>query len=91
MPKYRKKPVVIDAWQFTKKNYSEGAPRWIRHSDDKVRLWSQYGGKVIGGRIEKLEGVHTVSENDYIIRGVAGEFYPCKPGIFEQTYERVGE
>ena len=40
--------------------------------------------------INTLEGVHHVSVGDYIIRGVAGEIYPCKPDIFEQTYEEVG-
>jgi len=37
--------------------------------------------------IMTLEGDHTVSDGDFVIKGVAGEFYPCKPGIFEQTYE----
>jgi len=85
---YRKKPVVIEAWQFTKKNHLEGAPHFIRHSG-VVALWLQYGGDVIGGEIKTIEGVMTVSENDYIIKGIQGEFYPCKPDIFEQTYERV--
>ena len=88
--KYRKKPVVIDAWQFTKENYKEGAPLFIRQAVD-VGLWSQFGGDVIGGEIETLEGVMTISENDYIIKGVHGEFYPCKPDIFEATYEVVNE
>lgn len=88
--KYRKKPVVIEAWQFTKENYKEGSPLFIRKAKD-VALWSQYGGDVIGGEIETLEGVMTISENDYIIKGVQGEFYPCKPDIFEATYEVVNE
>ena len=66
MSRYRKKPVVIDAWQFTKKNYKEGAPQFIRQAKS-VELWSQYGGDVIGGEIKTLEGVMTISENDYII------------------------
>ena len=82
---YRKKPVVIEAWQFTKANYNVGAPNKFKHPT--VALWSQYGGDVIGGEIETLEGKHQVSENDWIIRGVKGEFYPCKPDIFEMTYE----
>lgn len=90
--KYRKKPVVIDAWQFTKKNFSKGAPEFIRHAKGKpVTLYSQYAGKLIYGEIETLEGTMRVSENDYIIKGVNGEFYPCKPDIFEQTYEEVVE
>ena len=87
MSKYRKKPVVIDAWQFTKENYKIGAPDFIRHSNSAVTLWSQYGGDVIEGWIETLEGKMRVSENDFIIKGVNGEFYPCKPDIFEKTYE----
>ena len=90
MSKYRKKPVVIDAWQFTKKNYKERAPQFIRQAKS-VELWSQYGGDVIGGEIKTLEGVMTISENDYIIKGVQGEFYPCKPDIFEATYEGYHE
>ena len=86
--KYRKKPVVVEAWKFTKKNYREGAPHFIRLST-VITLWSQYGGDVIGGEIKTLEGIMTISENDYIIKGVCGEFYPCKPDIFEQTYEKV--
>jgi len=87
--KYRKKPVVIDAWQFTKENYKKGVPYWIKHSNRKADLWSQYGGDVIEGEIETLEGSYTVSENDYIIKGVKGEIYPCKPDIFQMTYELV--
>jgi len=86
MAKYRKKPVEIEAWQFTKKNYIEGAPQFVRQAKS-IELWSQYGGDVIGGEINTLEGVMTISENDYIIKGVQGEFYPCKPDIFLQTYE----
>ncbi|WP_260184703.1 hypothetical protein [Lacticaseibacillus paracasei] len=52
-----------------------------------ISLWSQYGGEKIGGEIKTLEGKMTISENDYIIKGVHGEFYPCKPDIFEETYE----
>lgn len=87
---YRKKPVVIEAWQFTKNNFSEGVPYFIRHAENKpVTLYSQYAGEVIYGEIQTLEGVMKVSENDYIIKGIKGEFYPCKPDIFEETYEMV--
>ena len=89
MAKYRKKPVVIEAWQFTKENYKKGAPHWVKYSNRKIELWSQYGGSSIGGEIETLEGNHEVSENDWIIKGVKGELYPCKPDIFEMTYELV--
>ena len=89
--KYRKKPVAIEAWHFTKKNFSKGIPHFIKHASNKpVTLYSQYGGEVIGGEIKTLEGEMKVSENDYIIKGVNGEFYPCKPDIFEKTYDKVG-
>jgi len=90
MNKYRKKPVVIDAWQFTKESYKGGIPQFIRKAKN-VELWSQYGGDVIGGEIQTLEGVMAIFENDYIIKGVQGEFYPCKPDIFEATYEVVND
>jgi len=89
MAKYRKKPVIIEAWQFTKENYRNGVPHWIKSSTRKAELWSQYGGAVIEGEIETLEGVHLVSENDWIIKGIKGELYPCKPDIFEKTYDEV--
>lgn len=87
--RYRKKPVVIEAWQFTKENFKKGTPHWIRNSDRKVELWSQYGGDVIEGEIETLEGLYKVVENDWIIKGVKGELYPCKPDIFKETYDKV--
>lgn len=89
MGKYRKKPVVIEAWQFTKENFTNGTPKEFRN--ENITLWSQYGGKIIEGEIKTLEGVMVVSENDWIIKGVNGEFYPCKPDIFEKTYEEVKE
>ncbi|NLV87641.1 MAG: hypothetical protein GX025_10585 [Clostridiales bacterium] len=85
MAKYRTKPVTVDAWQFSKRNYQKGLPREFR--SPLVRLWSQYGGEVISGEIETLEGIMTISENDYIIKGVENEFYPFKPDIFKKTYE----
>lgn len=84
---YIRKRVVIEAWQFTKNNFKEGIPRLFRNHS--VDLWSQYGGDVIGGEVKTLSGVVELSENDWIIRGVKGEFYPCKPDIFEMTYEKV--
>jgi len=79
--KYRKKPVIIDAVQWTGKNLEElreFVPEAIRHN----KIHQPMG-------IITLEGVMLVSEGDYIIKGVKGEFYPCKPDIFEMTYEEV--
>jgi hypothetical protein len=73
--KFRKKPVVIEATQ------------WFKDGDHpKVMKWGEQEY-----RIETLEGFMVVSVGDWIIEGVAGEFYPCKPGIFAQTYELVGD
>lgn len=85
MAKYRKKPVVIEARQLTLKNAYE------------LVVW--VGGQLFdnpeeGGYnivITTLEGEMTARVNDYIIQGVRGEFYPCKPDIFEQTYELINE
>jgi len=73
MAKYRKKPVVIEATQ------------WFKMGDHPA-VRSSHGGY---GSIDTLEGVHTVTPGDYIITGVKGEHYPCKPDIFEMTYEEV--
>ena len=75
MPLYRKKPVVIEAEQF----FAE-APMPFR--DQGVVCLSGDAWY-----IETLEGNMTVSEGDYVIKGVRGEFYPCKPEIFALTYE----
>lgn len=83
MGKYRKKPVVIEAVQF------DGTP----DSLDEIVRWSDGAVSVGEGRplIRTLEGTLTIDWNDWIIRGVKGEYYPCKPDIFEQTYDPVDE
>lgn len=85
--KYRKKPVVIEAVQFSRKNVE----KIINFTEGKA--YGFYTEKCPGGKtycqIETLEGEMTATEGDYIIRGVSGEFYPCKPDIFEKTYELV--
>jgi hypothetical protein len=87
MPKYRKKPVVIEAERFSK---DEALP--FRDTGSPVQFGCEcdtnstctFCGKFY---IETLEGRHIVSEGDMVIRGVKGEFYPCKPDIFERTYQ----
>jgi hypothetical protein len=81
MTRYRKKPVVVDAWQFTMAGLAT-VPRWVVATLDLVE-----GHNVL--LIETLEGMMTAQVNDYIIRGVKGELYPCKPDIFEATYEQA--
>jgi hypothetical protein len=81
--KYRKKPIVIEARQLGR-DYDE---------DCDIADWC--GGRAVGEDegdtalvvIETLEGVMVGNVGDWIIRGVQGEFYPCKPDIFEETYE----
>lgn len=82
MPMFRKKPVVIEARQFTETNRTE-LMEWSGSKDDA----ESYKGGVLGFIIPTLEGQHIATLGDYIIRGVKGEHYPCKPDIFEATYE----
>ena len=87
MPMYRKKPVVIEAKQAT------GTPEsnreiidWTRGSKTPASMDDHpERGRVLS--IATLEGAHWVTPGDYVIRGVQGEFYPCKPDIFSATYE----
>jgi len=84
--KYRKKPVVIDAMQFT----DEMKDR-VRHfvRCNVAADFDEQGRPVL--KIQTLEGVMTAVLGDWIIKGVKGEFYPCKPDIFKATYEKVEE
>ena len=81
--KYRKKPVVIEAIQFN----GENAKEIIAFCETLEQLNAQREGENIA--IKTLEGTMIANIDDYIIKGVKGEFYPCKPDIFEQTYEVV--
>jgi len=82
MMKYRKKPVIVDAIQFNGSNYDEigrfivGAPFECLTREQEIRITT-------------LEGLMTARLGDWIIKGVKGEFYPCKPAIFAETYEPV--
>jgi hypothetical protein len=87
---YRKKPVVIHAVQLVEDN--PGAiVGWINHQGGDAFMRGGNGGGAIGGTvaIKTLEGTMWAEQGDWIIRGVAGEFYPCKPDIFEATYDRA--
>ncbi|MFA9413286.1 hypothetical protein ACERC8_01365 [Streptococcus sp. E29BA] len=77
--KYRKKPVMIEAIQFNGANYEE-----IREFIGQDTLCS-----TLSIVIPTLEGNVVAQKGDYIIKGVRGECYPCKPDIFTETYERV--
>lgn len=85
MAKYRKKPVVIEAIQWNGSNINE-----ITEFVGKSLIYDVRGFKpYISIRIKTLKGEMRVSENDFIIKGINGEFYSCNPDIFEKTYERV--
>jgi len=81
MAKARKKPVVIDFVQFTGENYKE-CEDFIEGNFDNTLNYPN---------IKTLEGVMMVSKGDFIIKGVNGEFYPCKPDIFKKTYDVVDD
>jgi len=87
--KFRKKPVVIDAIQFRVGMDSEPLIQFIGDCEQEVSFSHGDGEDVIGIEIATLEGELTVSDFDWIIKGIKGELYPCKPDIFEATYERV--
>lgn len=95
--KYRKKPVIIEAFQMTRETRVDNKdwPEWLH------KAWN-LGRKEVGAlypteegtgdgtvSIMTLEGEHLVGWDDFIIQGVKGELYPCKPDIFEMTYEKV--
>lgn len=81
--KYRKKPVVIEAIQWTGDNYEEVC-KFVG-----TFLYKATGYNDVGLMIQTLDGTMFASQGDYIIRGVKGECYPCKPDIFKETYEGV--
>lgn len=86
--RYRKKPVVIEAMEFTTNN-EVGSPamdaivNWVNQGRSEAGAW--HNGTDIF--ISTLEGEMRAMVGDWIIRGVKGEFYPCKPDIFEATYD----
>ena len=90
--KYRKKPVVIEAIRWTGKNRGE-----IRFFCRRGVFFSSARQDTEGFTtewsllIDSREGIMRAETGDYIIKGVNGEFYPCKPDVFEKTYERVEE
>lgn len=105
MPKFRKKPVTVEARQVTIATFMDDVYKWVEQNTlgsfeplaviEGQKPWPESGvtidprdGRMI---IATLEGGHWVSPGDFVIRGVKGEFYPCKPDIFADTYEEVDE
>ena len=91
--KYRQKPVVIEAFHWVQENASEPDPEWLVEAMDEgtVDIEKQFPSYKTVMLIKTLEGTMTANDGDYIIKGVNGEIYPCKPDIFEKTYEKVEE
>ena len=89
MTKFKKKPVVIEAIQF--KGTPESAANLFEVFDIPMAKFIPSATSLEVGflAIPTLEGVMTAERNDWIIKGVRGEFYPCKPDIFAETYEEV--
>jgi hypothetical protein len=90
--KYRKRPIVVEAFQMTPENCHDiyKWPEWLKMAahlgsfEPWPNIWDY-----MCGRLQTLEGSYGVAKNDYIIQGIKGELYPCKPDIFERTYEKV--
>lgn len=83
---YRKKPFVIEAMQLNFRNRD----KIIEFGEGNITLvWRD--GYLEGAYVQTLEGCMYASYGDYIIKGVDGEFYPCKPSVFEKTYELAEE
>ena len=95
--RFQKRPVVIEAFQMTPERRASNAdwPNWMHHAWNLERgesgsLYPTEPGTADGTlSIDTLEGEHLVSWGDWIIQGVSGELYPCKPDIFEKTYLEV--
>lgn len=82
MPKFRKRPVEIEAWEWNGASRPSERPAWL----NSAGAYLTHDGVLI---IPTLEGDMAASPGDWIIRGVKGEVYPCKPNIFAATYDPV--
>lgn len=94
--KFRKKPIIIEAVQFTLQEYQDNpltfdeVPNWLREAINLAVIVPDFRSEDYWYLvINTLEGPMTVSPGDWIIRGVQGELYPCKPSIFAKTYEQA--
>lgn len=83
MAKFRSKPVVIEAWQWDGHSTAPERPAWLRGAGVRA----DHNEEALF--IQTMEGTMAATKGDWIIRGVAGEIYPCKPDIFAATYEPV--
>lgn len=91
--RYRKKPVVVEAMQWPDAESYESVcqraaiHRWVNGNGHQTEVVDDNGD--IYAAVVTLEGKMRIGPGDYVIRGISGEFYPCKPDIFEASYEAV--
>jgi hypothetical protein len=85
MAKYRKKPVEIEAIQFV----SDNIEKVYEMLGNNLKVTPSADGEGLYHFVRTLEGDMELSWNDYVIKGIKGEFYPCKPDIFELTYDNL--
>jgi len=88
--RYARKVNLALAWQFSKENYHEGAPQFIRDLK-QISLWSQYGGRVIGGEIDFRDKRHLIYEDDFLVRLPSGKPKAFSASDFCQKYVKVEE
>lgn len=91
MPRFQKKPVEVEAVQFTGLDSYLYIVDWMKASGDTNALAGEVQYRTPIMLVQTLEGTMAANPGDWIIRGVKGEFYPCKPDIFEATYEPIAE
>lgn len=84
--KYRKKPVIIEAYCYQAELGNNRLMNWLSQQGANVKDWVFHDGEIT---IPTLEGKMKAVNGDWIICGIKGEFYPCKSDIFEATYEAV--
>lgn len=89
--KYRSKIIEKEAMQFKSMDDYFKIVEWMKQSGDTFALANEVKYLTPIMLIQTLEGTMAASPGDYIIKGINGEFYPCKPDIFEKTYELVSE
>lgn len=90
--RYIKKPVVVDAFELNERGLVEEDWFWDAVTENKIitHNFGKHYSNPAWCEIETLEGVMIARAGDYIIKGIAGEIYPCKPYTFEATYELYG-
>lgn len=96
--KFRKRPVIIEAVKFHNREYADNPlvfdeiPKWLQEAVDNKTIIPEFRSEDYWYlNIQTLEGTMSARPDDWIIQGVNGEIYPCKPDIFEKTYEKVSD